>query len=178
MPTAFRILALAPLGAASVLVACGGSTPTPAPTVIAGLDPCVVNTWKSTGVHGTVSNADGSIHIPLSGGAGEIAIIRRDGTVVLDYTSAQPQLGTGTDGARYSITITGRVNGRIRTAGGRATLDIADTSAATQTISKDGTVLQKINPPPEQVSTYTCSAGSTLAVTTNGITTDWTPSSS
>ena len=178
MSASLRVLALTSFGAASTLVACGGSTPSPTPTVIAGLDPCVVGTWKSTGVHGTVSNADGSIHIPLSGGAGEIAVIRRDGTVALDYSSAQPQLGTGTDGGNYSITIAGRVSGRLRTAGGQATLDISDTSAATQIISKDGTVLQKINPPPEQLSTYTCSAGSKLAVTTNGITTEWTPSSS
>lgn len=84
MPASLRTLAVAQLGAASLLVACGGSTPSPSPTVIAGLDPCVVNSWKSTGVHGTVSNADGSIHIPLSGGAGELAVIRRDGTVALD----------------------------------------------------------------------------------------------
>lgn len=176
MPTWLRILVPAPLFAASVLVACGGSTPSATPTVVAGLDPCVVGTWKSTGVHGTVSSADGSIHIPLSGGADEIAVIRRDGTVALDYSAAQPQEGTGTDGGKYAITIAGHVTGRLRATGGKATLDITDSTTATQTISKDGSVLQKINPPPEQSSTYTCGGGSQLAVTTNGITTDWTPS--
>lgn len=176
MRTWLRIVVSAPFAVAS-LAACGGTTASPTPTVVAGLDPCVVGTWKSTGVHGTVSNADGSIHIPLSGGAGEVAVIRRDGTVALDYSGAQPQQGNGTDGGNYSITVVGQLNGRLRTSAGQATLDISDRTAATQTISKDGVVLQRINPPAEQVSTYTCSARSKLTVTTSGITTEWTPSS-
>lgn len=174
MPHRSRVLMLMPISAASTLAACGaGSTATP--TVVAGLDRCVVGTWKSSGVHGTVSSADGSIHIPLSGGANQTVVIRRDGTVALDYNAAQPQKGTGTDGGAYSITITGHLTGRLRTSGAQATLDITDPSSATQTISKDGVVLQRINPPPEQVSTYTCSSGSKLGVTTNGITTEWAP---
>jgi hypothetical protein len=163
---------------ASILTACGGSSTPATPTVVAGLDPCTVGSWKSTGVHGTVSSNDGSIRIPLSGGAGDGAVIRRDGTVALDYSSAEPQQGTGTDGGHYSITVTGHLTGRLRAAGGVATLDVGDPSTATQTISKDGVVLQRVNPPPEQVSTYTCKAGSALAVTTNGITVDWAPAGS
>lgn len=174
MPHRSRVLVLVPISAASALAACGGGS-TATPTVVAGLDPCVVGTWKSTGVHGTVSSADGSIHIPLSGGGNQSAVIRRDGTVALDYSAAKPQTGTGTDGGMYSITITGRLTGRLRAGSGQATLDVTDPSTATQTISKDGVVLQRVNPPPEQVSTYTCSAGSKLAFTTNGITIEWTP---
>lgn len=160
---------------AAALAACGSSTGQPSPTVIAGLDPCVVGTWKSASVSGTVTSADGSLHIPLSGGAGQQAVIRADGTVTLVYDGSEPEHGTGTDGGTYTITNAGQFAGKLRTSGNQATLDVTDAGTATQTITKDGTVLQKSAPQPEQVSTYTCKSRSTLAVTTFGITVNWVP---
>ena len=143
--------------------------------MIAGLDPCVVGSWKSAGVSGTVSSADGSLHIPLSGGAGQQAVIRADGTVTLVYDGSDPEKGTGTDGAAYMITNAGQFTAKLRTSGNQATLDVVDAGTATQTISKNGSVLQKSDPQPEQVSTYTCKAHSAFAVTTFGITVNWVP---
>lgn len=169
-----RRLLLLPVAAAT-LAACGSSTDKPTPTVIAGLDPCVVGSWKSTGVSGTVQSADGSLHIPLSGGAGQQAVIRPDGTVTLVYDGSDPEKGTGSDGGKYVIKNAGQFAGKLRTSGNQATLDVTDAGNATQTISKDGTDLQKSNPQPEQVSTYTCKSRSSLAVTTFGITVNWVP---
>ena len=161
--------------AAAALAACGSSSGKPSPTVIAGLDPCVVGTWKSVSVSGTVTSADGSLHIPLSGGAGQQVVIRADGTVTLVYDGAEPEHGTGTDGGAYAITNAGQFAGKLRTSGNQATLDVTDAGTATQTITKDGTVLQRSAPQPEQVSTYTCKSRSTFAVTTFGITVNWVP---
>lgn len=143
--------------------------------MIAGLDPCVVGSWKSVSVSGTVTSADGSLHIPLSGGAGQQAAIRADGTVTLLYDGSDPERGTGSDGAAYTITNAGQFAGKLRTSGNQATLDVTDTGTATQTISKNGTVLQKSNPQPEQVSTYTCKSHASFGVTTFGITVNWAP---
>ena len=124
---------------------------------------------------GTVTSADGSLHIPLTGGAGQQAVIRPDGTVTLVYDGSEPEKGNGSDGATYTITNAGQFAGKLRTSGNQATLDVTDPGTATQTISKNGTVLQKSNPQPEQVSTYACKSHSTLAVTTFGITVNWLP---
>jgi hypothetical protein len=160
--------------AAAALAACGSSTQ-PSPTVIAGLDPCVVGSWKSVGVSGTVTSADGSLHIPLSGGAGQQAVIRANGTVALVYDGSDPEKGTGSDGAAYTITNAGQFAAKLRTSGHQATLDVTDTGTATQTISRNGTVLQKSDPQPEQVSTYTCKPHTSFGVTTFGITVSWVP---
>ena len=168
-----RLVVILPV-AAAVACACGSSG-APSPTVIAGLDPCVVGSWKSVSVSGTVTSADGSLHIPLSGGAGQQAVIRPDGTVTLVYDGSDPEKGNGSDGATYTITNAGQFAGKLRTSGNQATLDVTDAGTATQTISKNGTVLQKSAPQPEQVSTYTCKSHSTLAVTTFGITVNWVP---
>lgn len=167
-PVAFILLATA-------LAACGSSTAQPSATVIAGLDPCVVGSWKSVGVSGTVTSADGSLHIPLTGGAGQQAVIRPDGTVTLTYDGSDPEKGNGSDGATYTITNAGQFAGKLRTSGNQTTLDVTDAGNATQTISKNGTVLQKSDPQAEQVSTYTCKSRSTFAVTTFGITVNWVP---
>ena len=168
-----RLLAV-PLAAAA-LAACGSATTQPRSTVIPGLDPCVVGSWKSVSVSGTVTSADGSLHIPLSGGAGQQAVIRPDGTVTLVYGGSDPEKGTGSDGATYTIANAGQLAGKLRTSSNQATLDVTDAGTATQTISKNGTVLQKSDPQPEQVSTYTCKSHSMLAVTTFGITVHWMP---
>ena len=170
-----RLVFILPVVAASAC-ACGSSnTSGPSPTVIAGLDRCVVGSWKSASVSGTVTSADGSLHIPLSGGAGQQAVIRPDGTVTLVYDGSDPEKGTGSDGATYTIANAGQFAGKLRTSGNQATLDVTDSGTATQTISKNGTVLQKSDPQPEQVSTFTCRSHAKLAVTTFGITVHWVP---
>lgn len=171
-----RLAFVLPL-AAGALAACGSSSTGPSARVIAGLDPCLVGSWKSTGVSGTVTNSDGNLHIPLSGGGGEQAVIRPDGTVSLVFDGSSPEQGVGTDHSTYTITNAGQYDAKLRTHSGQATLDVTDAGTATQTISKDGTVLQKATPQPEQVSTYTCKAHTSLAVTTFGITVSWVPAS-
>jgi hypothetical protein len=128
-------------------------------------------------VSGTVVSSDGTLRIPLSGGAGQQAVIRADGTLSLVFDGSSPEQGTGTDHSTYTITNAGQYDGKLRTSKGQATLDVTDAGTATQSISKDGTVLQKATPQPEQVSTYTCKAHSALAVTTFGITVNWVPAS-
>ena len=144
--------------------------------MIAGLDPCLVGTWKSVSVSGTVTSSDGSLRIPLSGGAGQMVVIRADGTATLSYDGSDPEHGVGTDGGTYIIANAGQFSGKLRASGNQATLDVTDAGNATQTISRNGTVLQRSDPQPEQVSTYSCRSRSSLAVTTFGITVHWVPS--
>ncbi len=155
---------------ASAVAGCGS------PAVKAGLDPCIVGSWRTTGVHGTVTSSDGTLHIPLTGGAGQKTVLRGDGTVTVVYDGSAPQVGTGTDGSTYTINVTGQIAGTVKTDGDQVTLDITDPQDATQTISKDGAVLQTVNPPGEEVSTYACSAHRSLTVTTNGISLAFVPS--
>ncbi|HEX6539648.1 MAG TPA: hypothetical protein VF155_10745 [Candidatus Dormibacteraeota bacterium] len=157
------------------LAACGSSGGAPSPTIKPGLDACVVGTWKSTGAHGTVTSSDGTLHIPLSGGAGQLTVIRRDGTATITYDGAQPLRGVGTDGSTYMVSASGQIAGTVRTGGGQVTLDVANPDNATQTISKDGAVLQTTHAPPELVSPYTCTAHTAFDVTTNGITVTMVP---
>lgn len=161
-----RVLVLA----AVALGGCGSSGGSPTPTIKPGLDPCVVGTWKSTAAHGTVNSADGTLHIPLSGGEGQALVIRRDGTAVLTYDGSSPEQGTGTDGSKYVVSITGQVAGRVTTSAGQLTFDVNDQNSATQKITKDGAVLQSVHSSPQLVSTYSCSSRSTLTAVSNGIT--------
>lgn len=158
---------------------CGGSsTGTPTASVKAGLDACIVGTWKSTGSQGTVSSADGTIHIALTGGEGQSLVIRRDATALLVYDGSSPEKGTGTDGGAYVVTFTGDLTGTVRTAGNQLTFDTSTPDTATLRITKDGVVLQTTHAPPEQVSEYSCTTHKKLAVVTNGITTTFVPAAS
>lgn len=169
-----RAVVLIALGT-SGLAACGAPGTSPSPSIKAGLDRCVVGTWKSTAAHGTVTSSDGTLHIPLSGGAGQVTVIRRDGTATITYDGADPLRGMGSDGSTYMVSASGQIAGTVRTVGGQVTLDISNPDNATQAISKDGTVLQTTHAPPELVSPYTCTAHTAFDVTTNGITVHMVP---
>jgi hypothetical protein len=148
------------------------STGSAAPT---GFDSCVVGTWQSTTVSGTLTNSNGSVSIPLSGGGGEIAVIQSDGSIGISYKATSPETGKGTDGARYTVSFKGKLSGQLSTSNGTATFTINDPRAATQTIARDGTVVAQTHPPTQEQTTYTCTPGQALTVTTSGITTHWVP---
>lgn len=188
--TAARCAAVLTTAAAAFLVGCSSSSspgaghtavsPRPvhtspsATSAAAGVDPCVVGTWVSTGVNGQVSSNDGSVTFPLRGGSGEVAVIRSDGTIVLNYAKTAPEQGTGNDGAKYVVSYAGSVIGKLAAANGKARLTFGDPSGVTQVLTRNGAVIDREHPPAHQDSTYTCTPGAKLAVTSAGITETWT----
>jgi hypothetical protein len=146
---------------------------TAAPTTSSGLDSCLIGSWHSTGVSGTLKSTDGSVSVPLSGGAGEVAVIRPDGIIAVNYAASTPETGTGSDGAAYTLTTSGELVGHLVAAAGRATWTIDDPKSAVEAITKDGSIVARLHPPAHEDSTYTCRGGM-LAVSSGDLTTTWT----
>ncbi len=139
----------------------GASTSPPAVT----LDHCLVGTWKSMNIRGTIMV--GGVQATLSGGAGELVTITTAGTIRTDDTNTGPVAGTGTDGNVYTVTSSGTATGTITAAGGRIAIKLDQPTPLTVTLSRNGTVLQTQHPGPATDS-YTCMAGSSLLITGAG----------
>lgn len=154
------------------------SSPEPSsPGGAGGIDPCLVGSWVSTGVSGTMKNADATITVPLSGGDGTLTAINPDGVVVTQYRTMAPETGTGSDGGRYAVSFTGSITGRIIASDGHATVHIDDPADATESVVQNGTTVATMHPPAQQESTYSCTPGESLSVSGGGTTTYWRPAS-
>jgi hypothetical protein len=163
------------LGLAGV-TACGSGTPSGTPTRSASanpsLDACIVGTWVSTRASG-VAEIKG-VFVPLSDdpivsqGSGVSYSIHRDGSVVEDYTAAQSLYGKDSDGNGYNIDVTGTATGRLVASNGQATFTLDDPSALKVEITEDRadgvTLTTTEHPPASETDTYTCTAGSSLAI--------------
>lgn len=139
-----------------------------------GLDPCLVGTWSSTGLSGTITLSDGTT-VPLSGGAGTVSTISATGAVHTDYSHGRPTTGTGSDGAAYALSDSGTLTGQLTARDGSATLSVPDPSTATEVVTKNGVTVATDHPPTTSASTYTCTPGSSLSITQAGVTTTWAP---
>lgn len=143
----------------------------------AGLDSCVVGSWKTTGVSGS-AKLSASVTLQLTGGgAGGVITVNQDGSFKEDYSGDTPWTATGSDGGTYQVAFAGSLVGTVTASQGQATLTISSGSNATQTISKDGASQGQIQAQPSTShDTYTCTAGAALSVTgSDGITTNAVP---
>lgn len=145
------------------------------PTPTATLDRCVVGTWKSTGVTGTVSYSQ-SLSVPITGGGGDVMTIHPDGNFSTDYSNDVPQTGTGSDGAQYAVTTTGVLDGRLTTAGGQFTQILTSASSMTITVTRNGASFRGGSLVSPQTSGYVCTPGKSLSLTQAGVTESWVPS--
>lgn len=180
-----RLAAAAGVAAAATLAACGGSAGTsgapgassPTATPANQFDRCVVGTWKSTGVSGTISYADvgGAPSVPLTGGAGDVMVIKSDRSFTVDFTADVPQHGTGSDGARYVVTSTGQLGGSVTTSGGRLTWEIANGGTDQISLTKNGASLRAGSLSGQQQFGYACSTGKSLRLTQGGVTYSYVP---
>ncbi len=163
------------LGAVVAIAVCGcGSTPGPAATPTAsptatavvngpsGLDHCLVGTWKSIGISGslTVGGAD----VNLTGGAGEVLTIAATGAIRTDDSSTAPITGSAPDGTAYELAQTGTGTGTITSAAAKVTITLDEPNTVTTTLYKNGTAVQTQHPGSANDS-YTCTPGTALILT-------------
>lgn len=182
--TAVVVLAAIAMTAA----ACGGSAGSPAasapPTAAAPatatpaqFDTCVVGTWKSTTVSGTIDYQDvgGASSVPLTGGSGDVFVIKSDTSYSLDFSGDTPERGTGNDGAAYVVTTTGRLVGTAATSGGELTLVTGTGSTDKISLTRNGAAFRSGSIMNNQVFGYTCSRATSLKLTQGGITYTYLP---
>lgn len=158
---------------AAALCACGSTagpaaTPQASPTATAvvngpsGLDRCLVGTWKSIGISGSLTV--GSADVTLSGGAGEVLIIAASGAVRSDDSATAPITGSAPDGAAYELVQTGAGTGTITSAAGKVTIALDKPNTVTTTLYKNGTAVQSQHPGSAN-DAYTCMLGTALTLT-------------
>lgn len=163
-----RGLATVVAAAVTAVIACscgsgtGGATPTP--TAVA-LDHCLVGTWKSMTITGSISV--GGARITLSGGAGELLTIAASGSIRTDDSNTTALTGTAADGTAYKLAQTGTATGTIGASAGRVAVKLDQPTPLTVTLFKNGAVLQSQHPG-SATDSYTCTAGSSLVITGGG----------
>lgn len=176
-----------------LLSACGGGSTTASssssasatassaastPTADASVDACVVGTWTSVSESGTATMPDGT-SVSMSGGSGVVDVVKADGTVHDDYSSAQPEVGTSSTGVEYDIVTTGTLDGGLAATNGSYTIDPVNPQTLSQMITRpsDNTSFGPFHPPAQQqTGTYQCTQGTSLAVTSGGVTVTYKPS--
>ncbi len=164
-----RRFGVAVTGAMTVAVCSCGSSPgaataTPSPTA-AVLDACLVGSWKSTDISGTITVSGAPI--TLTGGAGELLTITSAGTVRTDDSATTPLTGTGTDGSTYKLVQSGTGTGTIGGTAGQLQVKLDQPTPVTVTLSKNGAVLQTQHPG-SATDSYTCAPGASLVITGRG----------
>ncbi len=144
------------------------STPTPTTAVIAGptaIDPCLVATWKSTGISGTITI--GGAKVAITGGVGEVLTIGAGGTIKTDETNTTPVKGSAADGTQYTLLQTGTATGKIASSAEKISVTLDQPTTLTVALLKNGVQVQSQHPGSASDS-YTCSAGTSLTITGGG----------
>ena len=164
-----RRFPIAPAAAAMAIAVCScgssvDSGATATPTAVA-LSTCLVGTWKSVSISGSITVA-GS-RVTLSGGAGELLTITAGGSIRTDDRTTAPLAGTASDGSAYTLAQSGTATGTISATGGRITVKLDQPTPLTITLSKNGTVLQSQHPG-SATDSYTCAVGTSLVITGAG----------
>ncbi len=160
-----RRIAIALATAVTALPACSSGSSPASSTATAALDHCLVGTWKSTTISGSITIA--AARVTLSGGAGELLTIGASGSIRTDDSSTTPLTGTATDGTAYKLTQTGIATGTISANTGSITVTLDQPTPLTVTLYKDGAPLQSQHPG-SATDSYTCTAGSSLVITGGG----------
>ena len=138
------------------------ASPTPTPVV---LDHCLVGTWKSATISGSISIS--GARVPLSGGAGEVLLIGPTGSVSTDDTHTAPLAGTAPDGSAYKLAQSGTATGRISASAGRISVKLDQPTQLTVSLFRNGALVQSQHPG-SATDSYTCTAGSSLVITGSG----------
>ncbi|MGH7722897.1 MAG: hypothetical protein ACRENL_08745, partial [Candidatus Dormibacteria bacterium] len=125
-------------------------------------DPCLVGTWKSVAVSGSLTVA--GAHVDLTGGAGEVLTISASGRVRSDDSGTAALTGTAPDGTAYRLTQTGTATGTITGAAGKLTIELDSPSTVTVTLYRDGVQVQSQHPGAANDS-FLCTARTALILT-------------
>jgi hypothetical protein len=172
VPARALVLGVSALAAAAAVAACDDAATTssagPTPTAAAGpsaVDPCLVGTWKSTGITGTFTI--GGAVVRLAGGSGEVLTIDAGGRIHTDDSSTAPVGGTAPGGADYRLVQSGTATGTIASSGGRIKVDLDQPTTLTVTLYKNGNAIQSQHPGSANDS-YTCASRSSLVITGGG----------
>jgi hypothetical protein len=88
-----------------------GVSPTPEPTYGAGIDACLLGTWRKT--EGLRSLLIDGVQVGLSGGVGERMSFDKNGRFTVDYTSGTPYRRTYR-GVRWEEDINGSASGEYQ----------------------------------------------------------------
>ena len=143
------------------------------PPAVTGLDPCLVGSWRSTGISGSLTI--GTAKIPVSGGAGELLTISASGTIRTDEGSTAQVSGASPDGTQYVLRQTGVATGQVTGSGGRISVTLDQPTSLTVTLLRNGTQVQSQHPGSAS-DTYACLKTSSLTITGGGGTvTTYTP---
>ncbi|HXA27856.1 MAG TPA: hypothetical protein VN193_03825 [Candidatus Angelobacter sp.] len=129
------------------------------PSATAALDSCLVGTWVSTGVSGTI----GGQPAQASGGTGEKVTINNDGTITIDDSNTTTlQISTG--GQSIGVKQTGKGSGKATTAADKVTVTLDPGSTLTnQTIDSTGAPVGTPDAGPSSVTaTFKCTQGQSL----------------
>ncbi len=165
----------------AVLAGCGGSSGGNASSSSSAgaIDPCLVNTWMSTKVTGTLNGQAAQI----SGGTGEKVTFSSDGTVNVD-DSGVSAMNITAGGQSAVIKSTGQGSGKATTSGGnKLVVTLSSNSLSQQFYDPSGAPQGTPQAAPGTVNdTYTCSANQELSLTTTqtggDVTTTYQPASS
>ncbi len=150
----------------TVLAGCGGSSGGNASSSssASAIDPCLVNTWVSTKVAGTLNGQAAQI----SGGTGEKVTFSSDGTVDVD-DSGVSTMNITAGGQSGVLKSTGQGSGKATTSGGnKLVVTLSSNSLTQQFYDPSGAPQGTPQAAPGTVNdTYTCSANQELSLTTS-----------
>lgn len=160
-------------GAALLLGACGADpavapAATATPTAFTGptaVDSCLVGTWHSTSISGSITVA--GARVAITGGAGEVLVIDAAGTIRTDDTATALVTGNAPDGTQYTLQQSGSATGKVTAAAGALTVAIDQPTTLTVTLLRNGVQVQSRHPGSAS-DTYVCAPRSTLIITGAG----------
>jgi hypothetical protein len=147
------------------LAGCGGSGNTSSSGgggASAAIDSCLVGTWTSTGVSGTINGSPAQ----ASGGSGEKATFNSDGSVEIDDSNTTT-LQITTSGQTVALKQTGKGSGKATTTADKVTVTLDPGSTlSTQTVDASGAPLGTPDASQTTVTaTFKCSQGQSLQLT-------------
>lgn len=145
-----------------VLAGCGGSSgnSTTSGSGSSAVDPCIVNTWVSSKIEGSLQGQTAQI----SGGTGEKVTIDNDGNIQIDDSNVAP-LNITAQGQSVQVKQSGQGSGKVTTTGGnKMQVNLSNTTITQQAFDATGTTPQGTPEPAPSTSnlTYTCSANQQL----------------
>jgi molecular chaperone DnaK len=141
------------------------STGPASPSLAAGLDSCVVGTWK--GVHQSVTNHVGLEPATFTGPGPASAVLRPDGTGTIDFGANGETLTATVNGNVWTEVVTGSATFTYQTSNGSLLFSDAHGSG-TQTLYVNG--IKDVTAPATALTTdqYTCSSSTLRAFAATG----------
>lgn len=150
---------------AATAVACGQAATSPSASQAPPVDACLVNTWVSQDVSGSITS--GAATYTLKGGAGLVLTVKSDGTYTMDGSSVRDIVIAAPDGSvAGKIATTGTESGTLKTANGKVTVSRTQGDVTTQTLDQNGAPQGTPDPgTANQTHGYTCTPNQSLVET-------------